>query len=126
MNGSRYFLDTNCIINLLNGSSDNLIEVFKKAEWIGTSIISVLEYLSFANISNEDKKIFTSFISRIDVVDLNHKNVKLISKIIKIRQNSKIKLPDAIIVASAIESNSFLMTRDKELLNLNYENIKSY
>jgi hypothetical protein len=126
MNGSRYFLDTNCIINLLNGSSDNLIEVFKKAEWIGTSIISVLEYLSFANISNEDKKIFTSFISRIDVVDLNHKNVRLISKIIKIRQNSKIKLPDAIIVASAIESNSFLMTRDKELLNLNYENIKSY
>ncbi len=126
MNGSRYFLDTNCIINLLNGSSDNLIEVFKKAEWIGTSIISVLEYLSFANISNEDKKIFTSFISRIDVVDLNHKNVKLISKIIKIRQNSKIKLPDAIIVASAIDSNSLLMTRDKELLNLNYENIKSY
>ncbi len=126
MNGSRYFLDTNCIINLLNGSSDNLIEVFKKAEWIGTSIISVLEYLSFANISNEDKNIFTSFISRIDVVDLNHKNVRLISKIIKIRQNSKIKLPDAIIVASAIESNSFLMTRDKELLNLNYENIKSY
>ena len=126
MNGSRYFLDTNCIINLLNGSSDNLIEVFKKAEWIGTSIISVLEYLSFANISNEDKNIFTSFISRIDVVDLNHKNVRLISKIIKIRQNSKIKLPDAIIVASAIDSNSLLMTRDKELLNLNYENIKSY
>lgn len=36
---------------------------------------------------------------------------------IKIRQKSKIKLPDSIIIATAIDQNAILITSDKQLIN---------
>ena len=39
---------------------------------------------------------------------------------IEIRKNKNLKLPDSIIVASAIVQNTILVTSDKKLLNLDF------
>ena len=47
MNGSRYLLDTNAIIQLLKGN-DELIAMVSHAEFLAVSIIAELEYYSLS------------------------------------------------------------------------------
>jgi tRNA(fMet)-specific endonuclease VapC len=51
MSGKRLFLDTNAIISLLN-YNEELLELTGRAEWIGVSIISYIEFLAFPGLSN--------------------------------------------------------------------------
>jgi predicted nucleic acid-binding protein len=69
MNGERYLLDTNAVISLLGGNRP-LAERLEKAEWVGISIISQLEFLVFPELSEEDKRLFEAFAARVEVVGL--------------------------------------------------------
>jgi tRNA(fMet)-specific endonuclease VapC len=122
MSGKKYFLDTNAAIELLKGNKQ-LINILTNVEYLACSIITVLEFLSFSNISENDKCLFKRFLQRIEVIDLTKDDSKLIDNIIKIRKVSKIKLPDAIILAMTKKMNSALLTADKQLLN--YQGIKT-
>ncbi|MBW1650330.1 MAG: type II toxin-antitoxin system VapC family toxin [Deltaproteobacteria bacterium] len=113
MNGNRYFFDTNAIIYLLKNSDSNLLTLLNSSEWIGISIISQLEFLSFSKISENDLKLFDVFTQHIEVVEILSSNIKLINDIIRIRKTYSIKLPDAIVAASAIYSDSVIITNDK-------------
>jgi predicted nucleic acid-binding protein len=64
-------------------------------------------------LSEEDIKLFNIFVSDIEVVEVLSSNLKLIKDIIRLRKKYSIKLPDAIIAASAIYSNSVIITNDK-------------
>ena len=112
MNGDRILLDTNAITALLQGNL-SLVEILKSSEWIGISVISEIEFLANPDLDENDRAIFTSFINRIEVIDLNHNKIDLLELILKIRKNAKIKLPDAIIAATAIHNNSKIITLDK-------------
>lgn len=57
--------------------------------------------------------------SRVNVVDLSYANAPMIDLILAIRRSQRIKLPDAIIAASAILHRASLITRDAQLLALN-------
>ena len=61
-----------------------------------------------------DKELFDSFISMITVFDLQTSNTALKNKIIEIRNTHGLKLPDAIIAATAIVNNAILVTADKD------------
>jgi tRNA(fMet)-specific endonuclease VapC len=112
MNGIKYFLDTNAIINLLNGNS-YLKKRLNNADWIGISVISQLEFLSYSKISELDKQLFSTFLQRVEVVNLVNSHIQLASEIISIRKHNNLKLPDAIIAASAVINNCILVTNDK-------------
>ena len=57
----------------------------------------------------------------INVVDVAAANIGLKNRIVEIRRmNSKIKLPDAIVMASAASTGSVLLTRDHQLLNSDF------
>jgi len=114
MNGNRVVLDTNAIISLLKGNPV-LIELSKKAEWIGISIISYIEFLAFPELSDEDKSLFELFSKRVDVIGLDYSNYLLIQNILTIRKKYRVKLPDAIIIATTLETGSTLVTDDKQL-----------
>jgi predicted nucleic acid-binding protein len=115
MNGRRYILDTNAIVALLKGN-EFLLDCIEQAEWVGISIISKIEFLAFPDLTESDGKLFKEFQGRIDVIDLSHIDEYLISKIIDIRKSyKKIKLPDAIIISTAIMNDCTLITADKEL-----------
>ena len=122
MNGNKYLLDTNTIIALLQGDK-NLIQLLNNAKWIGISIISYLEFLAFPNINQRDRDLFESFISRIDISDLNYQNNDLLQQAISIRKKKKVKLPDAVILATAINNSASLITADKQLLELKIDKI---
>lgn len=110
MNG-RYFLDTNAIIALLQGN-DNLISLLHNATWVGALVISELEFFAFPDMTPNDEILFSILKNRIDIVSLDSANTSLLLKIIQIRRTKQIKLPDAIIAASAVQSNSALVSND--------------
>ena len=118
MNGkNKYLLDTNAIISLLGGNSA-LNEVIKGGAWLGISIISELEFLSYPQLEAQDAELFNRFKDKVEVVDLSGASVELIRSIIRIRKEYKVKLPDAIIVATTMEKDALLLTADQQLLSL--------
>ena len=121
MNG-RLFLDTNAIIALMSGNY-NIIQHINKAEWIGISIVSEIQFLSFSKISERDRLLFQKLKSRIEVVDLQSNNEALISLTCSIRIKNKLKLPDAVIAASAVFSNATVVSNDKIFSEIGISNI---
>jgi predicted nucleic acid-binding protein len=113
MSGNRYVLDTNAIIVLLQGNA-RLIQLLQNAEWIGISVISQIEFLVFSGLTEADRQLFQQFLQRVEIVSLVAGDTVLIEKIIDIRQQYRLKLPDAAIAAMAIQNTANLVTADQE------------
>ncbi|MEG3837130.1 type II toxin-antitoxin system VapC family toxin [Microcoleus sp. Z1_C3] len=113
MSGNRYVLDTNAIVALLQGNIQ-LVELLKDADWIGVSVISQIEFLVFPGLTQDDRQIFEQFLQRVEVLGLVAMDAVLIEKIIEIRQQHRLKLPDAVIAAMAIQNSASLVTADRE------------
>ena len=113
MSGNRYVLDTNAIVALLQGNLQ-LIELLKDAAWLGVSVISQIEFLIFPGLTQDDRQIFEQFLQRVEVLGLVAMDAVLIEKIIEIRQQHRLKLPDAVIAAMAIQNSASLVTADRE------------
>lgn len=112
MNGKpRIILDTNAVVSLLSGNRE-LAALLESAEYVGISIVSYLEFLAFDGLSDEDCKCFKRFCERVEVVELKHDNSDLIEKALSLRKKHRMKLPDAIIGATAISNNALLITND--------------
>jgi tRNA(fMet)-specific endonuclease VapC len=112
MNGNRYLLDTNAIIALLKGDS-SLIKLLQDTHWLGISIISQIEFQAFSGLTEADIELFHRFLQRVEVINLSDENESLIEQIIIIRQQYRLKLPDAIIAAMAKQNSAKLITRDR-------------
>ena len=52
------------------------------------------------------------------MVGLDRTDPALINRIVKVRQQHRLKLPDAIIAATALERNAILITDDAQLRKL--------
>lgn len=121
MNGERYLLDTNALIYLLAGTHD-VTKHIQQATWLGISVVSQLEFLSFSSLSDRDQQLFADFIARVEVVSLEARQTALLSMVIDIRRTYNLKLPDAIIAATAQHYRATLISSDKhfrEIPNLN-------
>jgi predicted nucleic acid-binding protein len=103
-----YLVDSNIIIYHLNGENIATNFLLDNSQNIIISFISTIEILSFA-YSDEAKiqveQLLNTF-RRIDIDD------SIIRTTIKLRLEKKIKLPDCIIAATAIEHNLSLVTRN--------------
>jgi len=108
MNGNNYLLDTNSIIYLLK---DGLTLPFNNYYF---SIITEIELLSYKKITPQEEGIIKQVLTNFNKLYINE-DIKELT--IKIRKNSMIKLPDSLIIASSLASNSILVTSDKQLLN---------
>ncbi len=110
MNGN-FLLDTNAVVALLNGHV-GLSNLLAQANWIGISIITEFEFLSFPNLSTNDEVLFQQFKTRVEVLGLTANDADLLKEVIDIRRTYKVKLPDAIIAASAITRSATLLSND--------------
>jgi tRNA(fMet)-specific endonuclease VapC len=117
MNGKRFFLDTNAVVQLLSGNTE-LRTTLEGAVYIATSVICELEFLSFPGLSEKDKQLFQSFLAKISVIDVCTGDVQLKERIQDYRRAKKLKLPDAVIAASASVHACQLVTADKHLLKI--------
>lgn len=102
----RYLLDTNAIIYLIGGR----LAAPLPAGHYSFSVISEIELLSFSGLSAEDEQKISELLALLDRVELNQ-TVRL--EAIKLRKQKRLKLPDAIIAASAIIRNATLFTNDQ-------------
>lgn len=104
----RGLLDTNAVIYLQKGL---LAAPLPKGDY-AVSIITEMELLSFHRLSEQDEQWLHRFLAAITVINLNE-TIKL--RTIQLRRHYRWKLPDALIVATAIESNRILVTADSAL-----------
>ena len=72
-----------------------------------------MELLSYPKLTNDDASQIRSFLADVTVVELT-KDVKTTA--IQLRREHGLKLPDAIIAASAMVSEAELLTNDLQLL----------
>lgn len=113
----RLIFDTNAVVSLLRGHGE-LLAAAKQARWIGISIITEIEFLAFPDLPQDDAALFAGFLGRVTIVDLAHHNAPLRERIIALRRQFRLRLPDAIVVASALTQEAGLITADRQLLAL--------
>lgn len=115
MNGqNRVVLDTNAVIALLAGNQ-SLATLASEAEWIGISIITMIEFLATPLLQPEDQRLFESFAQRVQVVDLSVATPMLVDEVVRVRRLRTLKLPDAIVAATAVAMNASLVTTDAQI-----------
>lgn len=116
MSGNRYVLDTNAVIQLLKGNTE-VLHLISGSDFLAISVITQLEFLGFAGISYEDELLFTAFKERVEVIDVAASDSALMESIASLRVNTSLKLPDAIIFATARSVDAILITADAKLLS---------
>ena len=113
--GTAYLLDTNTIIYFLDGllpeKSLDLLEEKLDETGSNISIISKIELLGWQAPSENAYRKVESFINDSDVFALTG---DIALKAIELKRNRKIKLPDAVIAATAIVNDLTLISRNDE------------
>lgn len=118
MSGNRRFLlDTNGVVSLLAGNRE-LAGQLDGAEYVGISVVSYLEFLAFEGLSDSDRACFTGFCERIEIVPLAYQDQELVDLALGLRRRHKLKLPDAIIGATAIFRDALLITNDSHFADI--------
>ncbi|NIM17859.1 MAG: PIN domain-containing protein [Candidatus Aminicenantes bacterium] len=115
----RYLLDTNAIINLLKDENASFKFKDKKGVYF-VSIITEMELLSFKDITKQDKIKIKKFLPKSCIININ-KAIK--DKTIELRKKKSIKLPDAVICATAMVKNLTLVSDDERLSKIKGLNI---
>ncbi len=113
MNGISIVSDTNPLIYLLNGNLKAADYLDGKQVWI--SAITELELFGKKNLSKREKEAIDLLVENCFVADLSQ-GIKRLTK--SILQLSRIKLPDAIIAATAIYLDLPLLTFDSDFHNI--------
>ncbi|PZX36856.1 hypothetical protein LX97_03321 [Nonlabens dokdonensis] len=109
MSGNKLFLDTNIILYLLNG--DQTLAELLDGKQLYISVITELELLAFKGIATSEEEVISEFISQCKTISIN-KTVK--EETIRIRKSYGTKLPDSIIIATALYLDFPLITADVE------------
>ncbi|MBY0477794.1 MAG: PIN domain-containing protein [Chitinophagaceae bacterium] len=117
MSGNKYLLDTNAIIALLQGN-EVIIRELQNAIVVSISIISYIEFLSYPSLSQKDKSTFKKFVEKVEMIGLNGSDPSFLESIAELKIQTGLKLPDIIIAATAIYSDSILVSNDKEFQKL--------
>jgi predicted nucleic acid-binding protein len=108
MNGIDYLVDTNVLIYILQGNPN--VRYFAQLGTFAVSVVTEMELLGKYKITLPEKEIISEMLRSCYVLDID----PLIKQTaIEIRQHSKIKLPDAIVAATAIRKGLSLVTADK-------------
>ena len=101
-------LDTNAVIYLQKGL---LAEALPVGEY-SISVITEMELLSFSELAESQRDWLNRFIAELEVIGIDEEVKRLA---IDLRRDHRLKLPDAIIAASAMTRNAILFSNDQGL-----------
>lgn len=109
--GVRAVLDTNAVIYLQKG----WLEVPLPVGEYFISVITEIELLSFAGLEDAQKDGLMRLIEDMEVIEIDQA-VKRCA--IALRRDHRLKLPDALIAASALTRDAVLVTNDSQLAKI--------
>jgi predicted nucleic acid-binding protein len=108
-----FLLDTNAVLDFLKGE-EKITTIFQtemKDKPRFVSEITRMELLGYPDISPDEEAIIKQFLSLVEILPCDE---IVVNRVIQLRRmNKKLKLPDAIIAATAIEHQLTLVSRDK-------------
>ena len=110
MSGNKALLDTNCIIFASKQKLD-YEKLLLRYDSFYVSIITYMEVYSYDFINTEEKQLVDELFKALEIIDINK---SVAEQAINYRKNKtkKIKLPDAIILATAKYIGAALITDD--------------
>jgi len=107
----KYLLDTNTLIYLQGGKLADALPVGAYAY----SVISEIELLSWPDIQPEQESVWRGLLATLHRVEVDG---FVRETAIRLRRERKLKLPDALIAASALVLGATLFTNDRQLLSI--------
>ena len=125
MNGKRYLLDTNAVIQLLVGNP-SLRKMVEDSDFLAISVISKLEFLSYPDLTEDEKLAFYELLEDLTVFDLTASDAALIQEAVAMRIDGGLKLPDAVIAATALVNDCEVITNDAHFAHKKRVQAKTY
>jgi len=116
MSGIKYLLDTNFILGLLKATPEVLAIVTERdllASSCAYSAVTRMELLGYPNITSDEERLIADRLSKFTYLSISSEVEDLA---IALRRTRKLKLPDALIAATAIHYGLELLTMDQALL----------
>ena len=114
--GKRYLLDTNAVLdfmgNKLPNSANSFIARIIDIE-INLSVINKIELLGFLTVEQD----LIDFVNCSNILPIDD---DVVDRTIEVRRSNKMKLPDAVIAATALHYNLILVTNNTK----DFKNIK--
>ena len=115
MSGIEFLLDTNMVIGLLKGA-EPAVHLARNAgvtlARAGVSQITRMELLGFLALSEQEEQTTRAFLSRCTVLGIDD---TVETHAIRLRRAGLLKLPDAIVAATALATGARLLTLDQRL-----------
>jgi len=111
-------LDTNIVLYFLGG---RLVNPLPSGQYF-ISVITEIELFSYPSLTLEEETQIIDFLNKITIIGIDS-NIKNLT--IAFRKQYKLRLPDAIIAATAKSLNATLFTNDVTLVNLTEINTQS-
>src|SRR6185295_9718790 len=110
MNGNNILLDTNAIIALLDGHP--IVQDLLEGKNFFVSIITEIEIQSYQILTTSELSVIKELLAASTIIELNQ-SIK--SSTIEIRKKYRMKIPDAIIAATALHLDIPILSADKGL-----------
>jgi len=109
----RWLLDTNVLIDAFAGRPDaaRAMAAARSAnlEWVGFSALTRLETLGFASLTPADDRGLRELLAQFNEAQITP---DIIEEAIRVRKAIRIKTPDALIAATALNHQATLVTRN--------------
>lgn len=115
MSGIKYLLDTNIILGIVKANPDVVVKIkglnLKDCAY---SSVTRMELLGFPDITEHEIKVISALLNKMNNIAIDF---AIEDETIKLKQQHRIKLPDAIILATSLNREIKLYTMDKSLAN---------
>jgi predicted nucleic acid-binding protein len=122
MSGTEYLLDTNFILGMLK-STPAVTEVLKTnpllANQCAYSAVTRMELLGFPGITPDEETVIRSALEKLTYLPIDH---AVEDMAIQLRRSRRVKLPDALIAATALCHDLQLLSMDLGLLSVIRDN----
>lgn len=120
--GKRYLIDSNCVVDYLALKLPRYGHVFVRRTAAADFNLSVISRIEILGHESANEKLYAF----LDLADIYALTDEIADQAIEIRKKRKIKLPDAIIAATALVNDFVIVTRNindfKNIEGLNYLN----
>ena len=107
MNGNNYLLDTNILVYALKGIS-SVVPYFEENCFV--SVVTEIEIIGVEGLNRKELSVRQSAVNYCTIIPLT---TAIKNEAIRLKQQFKIKLPDAVIAATALVEGYTLITADK-------------